>query len=367
MHLCPDCKPTASAGGVSKVFALQLNACTPTLSLSTTSINYGNVTVGQTSSQPVVLTSTGTAPVTISGISVAGSLFTASGVTAPLTLSPGQKATLTMTFTSPHVSSFTGTLSITSNSSTNPAAVVSMSGAGVAAAGTLSALTGSASLTGPTTDGCTMTLNAAAGSSGLIVNLSSSSTSVLVPSTVTVPANATSAAFTATVSSVSSAQAVTLTAAAGSVSTKFALQVNSGTATLSVNATSVAFGNVVFNSPATQAVTLTSTGTAPVTINAGTITVTGFTLSGTTFPLTLNPAQTATLNLQFDPTTTGAAAGQLTIVSNSSTNPSVAISLSGTGEPHEVNLTGTHPIARTIRLSDFTSIVRLAVAHRINC
>jgi hypothetical protein len=81
---------TAAAGSVSKTFSVQLNAATPTLGLSTTSISYGNVTVGQTVSQPVVLTSTGTAPLTISSISVAGSLFTASGLTAPVTINPGQ-------------------------------------------------------------------------------------------------------------------------------------------------------------------------------------------------------------------------------------------------------------------------------------
>ena len=336
---------TAAAGSVSKTFSVQLNAATPTLGLSTTSISYGNVTVGQTVSQPVVLTSTGTAPVTISSISVAGSLFTASGVIAPVTINPGQSVTLTMKFYSDHVSSFTGILTITSNSSTNPTAVVNMSGSGVAAAGGLSALScATGSLTGAGTDACTVTLNAPAGSSGLSVGLSSSSTSVVVPSSVTVPANATSAAFTATVSSVSSAQAVTLTAAAGTVSKTFALQLNTGTSTLSVNATSVGFGNVVLNSPATQSITFTSTGTASVTINSGTITGTGFTMSGITFPLTLNAGQTATLNLQFDPTTTGAVTGQVKIVSNSSTNPTSVISLSGTGQPHEVSLSWQAPI-----------------------
>jgi fibronectin type 3 domain-containing protein len=49
-------------------------------------------------------------------------------------------------------------------------------------------------------------------------------------------------------------------------------------------------------------------------------------------PMTLNPNQTATLSIEFDPTTAGSASGQLTIKSNSSTNPTATISLSGTGE-----------------------------------
>src|SRR6202042_1306912 len=85
------------------------------------------------------------------------------------------------------------------------------------------------------------------------------------------------------------------------------------------------------NTAATQPVTLNSTGTAPVTINSATLTGTGFTLSGATFPVTLNPGQSVTLNVQFDPTTTGAAGGQLTIQSDSSTNSTAVVNLSGTG------------------------------------
>ena len=54
-------------------------------------------------------------------------------------------------------------------------------------------------------------------------------------------------------------------------------------------------------------------------------------MSGVTFPITLNPTQAVTLNVMFDPTATGSAPGQLTITSNSSTNGTAVIALSGTG------------------------------------
>ena len=118
-------------------------------------------------------------------------------------------------------------------------------------------------------------------------------------------------------------------------------------AALTVNASSIAFGNVTINTPSTQTVTLQSTGSAPVTVSAVSVSGTGFTVSGGTFPLTLNPSQSATLSVQFDPTAAGAATGQLTIVSNASTNPSVQISLSGTGQAasasYQVNLSWTAP------------------------
>jgi hypothetical protein len=102
--------------------------------------------------------------------------------------------------------------------------------------------------------------------------------------------------------------------------------------TLTISPASLAFGNVAVNAPTTLPVTLMSTGTAPVTISSAALTGTGYTMSGATFPVTLNPNLAVTLEVQFDPAATGAAAGQLTIQSNSSTNATVLISLSGTGQ-----------------------------------
>ena len=78
----------------------------------------------------------------------------------------------------------------------------------------------------------------------------------------------------------------------------FNLELGAAVPTLSVNATSVAFGSVLLNTAAPpQSVTLTSTGTVPVTISGATLTGTGFTVSGMTFPAMLDPGQAATLNV----------------------------------------------------------------------
>ena len=211
---------------------------------------------------------------------------------------------------------------------------------------TLSALScTNGSMTGSGTDSCTVPLNTAAPTGGFTVSLASNNSDVTVPASVTVAAGATTASFTATVSSVSTSQTVTLTASANGTAETFALQLGASVSTLSIEATSIAFGDVVLNSPATQSLTLSSTGTAPVTVSAATVTGTGFTASGVTFPLTLNPNQTATLSVQFDPTVAGAATGQLTITSNSSTGTSAVVSLSGTGAAttYEVNLNWDAP------------------------
>ena len=200
-------------------------------------------------------------------------------------------------------------------------------------------------MAGTGSDACTVTLTAAARSGGMSVSLSSNNGAVKVPSSVTVPGNATSVGFTAAVSPVKLTQTATLTAKANGVTKSFALKLYAGTATLSVNATSIAFGNVDVNTTASQPLTLKSTGTAPVIISAATMTGTGFTISGVSFPLTLNPSQTATLNVQFAPSAKGAATGRVTIASNSSANGTAVIGLSGTGaiKTHEVDLSWNAP------------------------
>jgi hypothetical protein len=336
----------ASAASASDSLVLLLNAAIPTLSLNTTSISFGDVLVNTAATYSVILTSTGNAPVTIKGASIAGAGFRVSGAPLPVTLNPGRAMALSIQFDPTVTGAASGQLTITSNSSTNPTAVMGLSGRAEPVLAFLSALScSSASLAGSGSDACTVMLSSAAPSSGLTVSLSSSNTAVSVPTTVTVPASTTSAGFMATVSRVESAQTATLIARASSVSNSFVLHLNVATPTLSINASTVPFGNVVVNARATQYVTLTSTGTAPVTINGAALTGAGFTMSGAALPVTLSPNQAMTLAVQFDPTVTGPASGQLTIGSNSSTNPTALIGLSGTGDPHEVDLTWFPPIS----------------------
>jgi fibronectin type 3 domain-containing protein len=66
-------------------------------------------------------------------------------------------------------------------------------------------------------------------------------------------------------------------------------------------------------------------------------------VSGATFPVTLNSGQAVTLSVQFDPTVTGAATGSLTITSNSTTNSTSVVSLSGTGQVVQIQLSWQAP------------------------
>ena len=322
---------TASAGSVSQAFNLNLDIQGASLSLSATTVTFGNVAVNTQATQSLTLSSTGTTAVTINTSTLSGTGFTATGATFPMTLNPNQSATLNLQFDPTVTGSSTGQLTFTSNSVDATSKGVGLTGRGVPVLTGLSCATGS--ITGAATDSCTVTLNSAADSNGLVVNLGSSNAAVAVPPTVTVAAGATRVSFSATVSAVSVAQSVTLTAGAGGISKATSLQLGASAITMQVSATKMTFGNVNVNTPTTQSLTITSTGAAAVTISAATVAGIGFNVTGATFPVTLNPNQTTTLTVQFDPTVAGLATGALTLTSNSSSGSTTLITLSGTGVP----------------------------------
>lgn len=326
---------TASAGGASESVGLQLNPAAAALNASTTNVTFGNVNVNTTATRHVILTSSGNIPVTISSMSVTGNGFVVSGISVPQTLNPNQSVPLTVQFDPTSEGAVSGAITLVSNAATNGTLTLGLSGTGtISILPTLSAMScASNSLTGSATDACTVTLSAAAPTGGQSVNLSSSNAAVSVPAAVVIPAGSTSGGFTATATSVSTAQTVTLTAATANTTQTFALQLGASVPTLSISTSSLSFGNVAVNSTSTQSLVLTSTGTTYVTVNGAAINGSGFTASGANFPLTLSPGQTATLTVQFNPPTTGAASGTLTLNSNSSTGPSTAVSLSGNGVP----------------------------------
>ena len=188
-------------------------------------------------------------------------------------------------------------------------------------------------MTGAGTVACTVTL-AQTATSSVAVTLASSNNAVKVPASVTIASGAKSAGFSAIASAVTAAQTATLTASDSDNNETCALKLQpatTGTAALTLGSTTVAFGSVSLNTPSTQTVKLTSSGTSSVTISAATIKGTGFTMSGVTTPQTLAAGQTATLDLEFDPTAAGADTGTVTISSNATSGATSTISLSGTG------------------------------------
>ena len=120
-----------SVGSVtSNALILTVNAPAGPLTVSTSTLSFGNVNVGSSSVLGVTFTNSGSANINISNVIIAGPGFTASGIPAGLVVTSGQTASLSATFAPAAAGSLTGSVSVTSDASNSPA-TITLSGTGV--------------------------------------------------------------------------------------------------------------------------------------------------------------------------------------------------------------------------------------------
>jgi hypothetical protein len=120
----------------------------------------------------------------------------------------------------------------------------------------------------------------------------------------------------------------------------------SSTGTLTVSPSNINFGSVPVGSSATQSLTLANPGWQRLTITQATLSGTGFTLSGLSYPLTLSGRQSVTCTVTFAPQAGGSNSGSVSIAfstgtggkwhensssSTSSSSTTLTVSMSGTG------------------------------------
>ena len=110
--------------------------------------------------------------------------------------------------------------------------------------------------------------------------------------------------------------------------------VGSGTGTsqpqVSLSPTTLSFGTLVLGTNSTQTVKLTNSGTASLTVSSDTLSGTGFSVSGLTFPLTVAAGQSVSFSVAFAPAASGSLSGSFSLISNATNSPT-ALALSGTG------------------------------------
>jgi len=205
------------------------------LSANPTSLSFGNIQMGGTSSNWETVTNTGGTTVNISQATVTGSAFSVSGLTLPTALTSGGSVTFTATFAPTSAGAASGSLSLVSDASNSPLTI---------------GLSGTATTPGQLSVSPTMLSfgNVAVGSgSPLTGSLSATSASVTVSS-----ASSNSSEF------VLSGINLPVTLAAG--------QSLGFTVTFTPSATGTASASLTFTSNATNAPTaesLSGTGTTP--------------------------------------------------------------------------------------------------------
>jgi citrate lyase synthetase len=343
-------------------------APTPQLTLSANTLAFGSVTMKTNSTKTLTLTSSGTAALTINSAAVVGAGYAISGATFPATLNPGQSVVLQVSFNPTVAGATSGTITISSNSSSGATSAVTLSGTGTAAPTPQLTLSANAlafgSVTVKTTSTKTLTLTSSGTaaltiSSAAVVGAGYAISGATLPATInpgqTVvlqvsfdPTVAGAVSGTITISSNSSTGATATVSLSGTGTTPT-------NPVLTVSTAALNFGDDPVGTTATLSVTLTSTGTSPVTVSAAGVTGAGFTFSGATFPVTLNPSIAISIQVQFDPTAVGAASGTLSFASNSTTGATSVVSLSGTGTAasHKVSLSWSAPVNSPVPVTGY--------------
>jgi hypothetical protein len=183
-------------GSANQVFAASVvsggTTGQPQIAAVPSSVSFGSVTVGVRNSQSIKLTNSGTANLTISQSSVSGTGFSISGLSLPMTLTPGQNTTFNVALDPTATGSASGSISLASNTLNSPTSIA-LSGTGVTAAPTVAI---SSPANGATVSG-TITVSGTAsdslGVSSVAVQLDSGSFSTASGTTTwTVSLNATS-------------------------------------------------------------------------------------------------------------------------------------------------------------------------------
>ncbi len=340
-----------SAGNVTGTVTITSDASNPSLAITLSgtgaepgalasnpsSLSFGSVQTGDKQSLSESVTNTGGAGVTISQVAIAGTGFSLSGITAPVTLAIGQSASFTVAFTPSSAGNVSGAVTVTSTAS-NPTLTIPLSGTGIASGalasspsslGFGSVQTGnqqSLSETVTNTGGASVTISTIA-TTGTGFSLSGIATPVTL-------AAGKSANFTVAFSPLS-AGSVTGNVTISSTATNPTLTIPlSGTGvapgTLSSSPSTLSFGSVQMPNQESLSETLTNTGGESVTISQVAKTGSSFSLSGITTPVTLTAGQKVVFSVVFAPASAGSASGSVTVTSNAS-NSTWNVSLSGTG------------------------------------
>jgi len=339
---------TDNAIGSPQTIAISGTGAGPTDTLSATSISFGSINVGSSSSQQsVTVTNSGTAALSIASIAVGGAnanqfAFTN---TCGSSLAVGSSCSIQGYFEPTSAGPMAAAITLTDSASDSPQ-TIALSGTGVSASQSLSFSATSIPF-GPTTVGTwsplqlvTMTNNGATTItiSGIAVTGANASqfvfandcgTSLAAGASCTIHGHfqptstgPLTAAVTITDSAPASPQSIALTGTGVASSTPVTLA-----------PTSIAFGGTTVGTwSGLQAVSMTNTGTAALSISS--IAVTGANASQFVFANTcgtsLAVGASCSIHGHFQPTSTGALSAAITITDSAANSPQ-SIPLTGTG------------------------------------
>ncbi len=322
---------------------------TPAASITAASLTFNNQNTGTTSAaRAITVTNSGTAPLSVSGVTLGGTdagefVITNNLCASPVTVSPGFSCEIFVAFAPTSAGSKTATVTISHNAAGSPS-VLTLTGTGLTPAPVASvsgalAFGNQTTATTSATQAITLTNTGTAdlvvpaggvaltGTNANQFAIAGNTCTTIAPAancTVTVQFSPTTAgAKTASVSIAHNAVgSPTLVGLTGTGVTPGA------PATATATVADVAFGTVRRGVVRTRTAVVTNTGTASLTITAATTTAPfGVTLG--TCNVAVAPGRTCKLDVTFAPTTATATTRTLTLTSNATNSPTAT--LTGTG------------------------------------
>jgi hypothetical protein len=306
------------------------------LRVTPNSINFGNVGVGSSASQNVIVSNHGSAKVTLTKVSAEGSSgFGITGFSGPTVLAPGKSMLLTAAFKPASAGQQNGSIAITTASQASQV-VASLTGMGGTSTVTMTPAAvgfGNVSVGSPSTQTLRLTNDgneSVAIKSVSVTGKGFSESGLSTPQTLTPNQSVT---FTAEFDPKAAGEetgTISVTASGGAVAVSLNGVGVASSARLVSSTTNLPFGNVAVGTTATQQVTLTSTGNTSLDISSISLAGSGYTFGGVAAHTVLAPDQSAILKIDFDPKSAGNVSGTVTISSNAPNSPLI-IQLTGDG------------------------------------
>ena len=309
----------------------------PQISVSPSSVSFGNIIVGARGAQTLTIRNTGTAALNVTQASLVGTGFTSSGLALPLSIPAGGSSAFTIGFAPASAGSFSGSITFISNAP-NSSLVIPLAGTGASTTLQLSTTPTSLSFgnlaTGSTAAKSVTISNT--GSSSVSISQISASGAGYSTSGITLPlslAAGQSASFSVTFAPTSAGSlsgSVTVVSTATNSPSTISLSGTGVQPQISVIPSTISFGNVAVGVTNTQTLTIRNAGTATLNVSQASLAGTGFTSSGLALPLSVPAGGSSSFNVGFHPASAGTFSGSVTLISNTPNSPLV-VPISGTG------------------------------------
>jgi hypothetical protein len=320
----------------------------PNITVTPPQLDFGSVPAGGGANLQLTFGNTGTAPLTVTALTVNNARFSVVSPAAPFTVAPGAQQDGTLRFSPTAAGAQQGSFTIVSNDPTRSRITVALAGTGAAAPADAPAITVSPAALefGPVNVGQTKDLSAAVSNTGRAVLTVSALTTdnarfaIVSPAVpFNVPAGAQQNAAVRFSPAAAGAQQGALTIVSNDPARPRLTVALTGTGggapadapAISVSPAALEFGAVNVGQTKELSAAVSNTGRAVLTVSALTTGNARFTVVSPAVPFNVAAGAQQNVTVRFSPTAAGAESGDLRITSNDPARATVTVRLTGAG------------------------------------